>query len=142
VKNVTNCKINIKEKVRFVGTLQKLKNQRMKKLLLFTFLSAFMVNLSLIQAAGNMNDKSTKKNPVKVEKQQAKLSDAEVQVLLARLDEIKSMDLKSLTVKEKKDLRKEVRDIRDKLSMNSDGFSIYIGGGALIVIIILLILLL
>lgn len=77
-----------------------------------------------------------------MEKQQAKLSDAEVQVLLARLDEIKSMDLKSLTVKEKKDLRKEVRDIRDKLSMNSDGFSIYIGGGALIVIIILLILLL
>lgn len=113
----------------------------MKKLLLFTILSAFMVNVSSVLAADPKNDKNDSKKPVKVEKQ-SKLSEAEVQVLLARIDEIKSMDFKSLSVKEKKDLRREIRDIRDQLSMNSDGFNIYIGGGALIVIIILLILLL
>jgi len=65
---------------------------------------------------------------------------AEAQVLLSRLDEIKSMDKSNLSSGEKKELRKEVRAIKGNLkTMGNDG--VYISAGALIVIVLLLILL-
>jgi hypothetical protein len=48
------------------------------------------------------------------------------------------LDMKSLTSKERRELRKEVRGINDKINKSADG--IYIGGGALLVILILLLL--
>lgn len=64
----------------------------------------------------------------------------EPNVLISRLDEIKAMDKSNLTSKEKRALRKEVREIKSELRRNSGG--VYISAGALLIVIILLILLL
>lgn len=65
---------------------------------------------------------------------------AEVQTLLNRLDEIKAMDKSSLNSSEKKELRKEVREIKSELRASGNG--VYFSVGAIIIIILLLILLL
>lgn len=55
-----------------------------------------------------------------------------------RLVEIKNMDKSNLTQVEKKELRKEVKDLRKQASKNG----IYLSLGAIIIVILLLILLL
>lgn len=55
-----------------------------------------------------------------------------------RLVEIKNMDKTNLTSAEKKDLKKEVKDLRKQAKQNG----IYLSVGAIIIIILLLILLL
>lgn len=62
------------------------------------------------------------------------------EVLLARLDEIKSMDMKSLASADKKQLRKEVRAIKSDLKALSGG--VYLSAAAIVVIILLVVLLL
>lgn len=64
---------------------------------------------------------------------------ARAQALLNRLDEIKALSKTNLSPAEKKELRKEVRSIREQLKDISGG--VYISAGALIVILILLIIL-
>lgn len=63
---------------------------------------------------------------------------AEVTVMLNRLEEIKDMDKSALTRMEKKDLRKEVRDI--KTNMRAAGNGLYISAGAIIVILLILLI--
>src|SRR3970282_2464921 len=65
---------------------------------------------------------------------------AEVQKMLNRLDEIKAMQKSELNSSEKKELRKEVREIKSEL--RSSGNGVYFSVGAIIIIILLLILLL
>lgn len=60
--------------------------------------------------------------------------------LVMRLEEIRAMDTRSLSKAERKQLRREVKDIEKKLAQISGG--IYLSVGALIIIILLLILLL
>jgi uncharacterized membrane protein len=109
----------------------------MKKLIFLVFIVAFTLNLSQINASNPDKKKITQKE---ITKEASKLTEAEANAMMVRLMEIKEMDTKSLTGDQKRELRKEVRDIRDKLKTN-DGFSIYIGGGALLVIILLILLL-
>lgn len=111
----------------------------MKKIFLLSALAAFMLNLSMLQAS-EPKDKKAKKETVQTKKEVTKLSEAEIQKLTARVNEINQMDMKTLTPRERRELRKEVRGINDKINKSADG--IYIGGGALLVIIILLLLLL
>lgn len=76
-----------------------------------------------------------KENPVtKTEKTS---NEARSQQLMNRLKEIRDMDKSHLTSSEKRDLRKEVREIR-KQGKNG----IYLSVGAIIIIILLLILIL
>lgn len=63
----------------------------------------------------------------------------EVQAMLNRLQEIKAMDLSSMTNVQKKELRKEVKAIKQDMRAVT---GIYLSVGALIIIILLLILLL
>lgn len=65
---------------------------------------------------------------------------AESEALLARLEEINEMDKSDLTRSEKRELRKEVRQIDKTLALNGDG--VYLSVGAIIIVILLLILLL
>lgn len=65
---------------------------------------------------------------------------AEVKTMLNRLDEIKEMDKSSLASSEKKELHKEVREIKSQLRPSGNG--VYLSVGAIIIIILLLILLL
>jgi hypothetical protein len=57
---------------------------------------------------------------------------------LARLEEIRNMDMSGITSAEKKALRKEVRASKRQM----DGGGVYLSVGAIIIIILLLILLL
>ncbi len=65
---------------------------------------------------------------------------ARVQFLLNRVDEIRAMDRSKLTRVERKELRKELREINTELKSTGNG--IYLSIGAIIIIILLLILIL
>ena len=69
-----------------------------------------------------------------------KVESVEAQVMISRLEEIKSMDKSNMSSKEKKQLRKEVRSIKRSLTEMNGG--VYLSVGAIIIIILLLILLL
>jgi hypothetical protein len=62
------------------------------------------------------------------------------QILMERLDEIKEMDKSELTRDEKKELRNEVREIKQEIKGSNRG--VFISVGSLILIALLLILLL
>jgi len=64
----------------------------------------------------------------------------EAVALMDRLEEIESMDKSDLNSAEKRELRKEVRDIKKELKELSGG--VYISVGAAILIVLLLILIL
>lgn len=61
--------------------------------------------------------------------------------LLKRLEEIRAMDIKSMSKAEKKELRKEVRSIEKEIRQINNG-GVYISVGGIIIILLLLILLL
>lgn len=65
---------------------------------------------------------------------------AKAEVLIKRLEEIKTMDKSNLTRVEKKALRKEVREIKSTLKASGQG--VYLSVGAIIIIVLLLIILL
>ena len=65
---------------------------------------------------------------------------ADARTMLLRLDEIKTMDKTNLNSSEKKNLRKEVKSM--KQSLKTIGGGVYLSGGAIILIVILLIVLL
>ncbi|PLK44560.1 hypothetical protein [Emticicia sp. TH156] len=80
------------------------------------------------------------KDAAKVETVKAeKLESAEAKAIMARLEEIKAMDKKSMTTHEKKALRREVKAL--KTQMAELGGGVYISAGALIVILLLILLL-
>jgi len=64
----------------------------------------------------------------------------EAAILINRLEVIKEMDFKMLKGAEKKELRKEVKSIKQSLAATNGG--VYLSVGAIIIIILLLILLL
>jgi len=69
-----------------------------------------------------------------------RMSEEDAKKLINRLEEIKTMDPASMSRKEKRELRREVKSINHKLETNNNG--VYLSVGAIIVIILLLILLL
>lgn len=66
--------------------------------------------------------------------------EAQAQVMLNRLNEIKAMDMSALGKAEKRQLRQEVRTIKSDMKALSGG--VYLSIGAIIIIILLVILLL
>ncbi len=66
---------------------------------------------------------------------------ARVQALTNRLEEIKAMDIESMSGKEKRTLRKEVKSIEKEVRQINNG-GVYISVGGIIIILLLLILLL
>lgn len=90
------------------------------------------MSVSLVTPAFAANE-----NPVNTEKSN---DEARAQQLMNRLTEIKNMDKSNLTSTEKKELRKEVREMKKEVKRNSRG--IYLSVGAIIIIVLLLLLLL
>ena len=84
--------------------------------------------------AGNKGVKST--DPAKTEN---RLTEAEISLLTKRVEEIRAMDKSEMTVSERMELRKELKET--KKNVKNSGGTIYIGGAALILIILLVILL-
>jgi hypothetical protein len=65
---------------------------------------------------------------------------AQAEVLITRLNDIKELDKSGLTSSEKKELRQETRAI--KKNLRDIGQGVYLSAGAIIIIILLLILIL
>ena len=68
-----------------------------------------------------------------------RLSADEMSRLTTRVEEIRNMDKTDMTVKEKRELRKELKTIKE--NVKKSGGYIYIGGSTLLLIILLIILL-
>lgn len=105
----------------------------MKKIIILTFLVIFTLSAS-VAFAGNKDVK-----PAVPDKTENKLSEEELSRLTRRVEEIRDMDKTNLTGKEKRDLRKEVKGIKE--NVKKDGQYIYIGTATIILIIILVLLL-
>jgi maltose-binding protein MalE len=107
----------------------------MKKTILFALLTIF--SLSAVPTFAAKSSTNTTTVPTATEN---KLTEEEISAYRARVEEIRGMDKSELTVSEKKELKSELKDIKE--TMRRDGTYFYIGGGTLVLIIILLIILL
>lgn len=81
---------------------------------------------------------ASEKKTIPIEKAPTEIP-AEVKTMLDRLEDIKNMDKSDLKPSERKELRKEVRDIKKKIRKSGNG--IYISSGAIILILIILLIL-
>jgi len=88
--------------------------------------------------AGQTELKSATDNSAAVVKTENKLSAEDVARLTKRVEEIRSMDKSEMTSVEKRELRKEVKGIKENVRKN--GEVIYISGGTLLLIILIIIL--
>jgi hypothetical protein len=105
------------------------------KNLTVSFMMAFMfLTFSPIQMKAITASTIETTDPIKTAEQ------AQAEVLITRLNDIKEMDKSSLTRGEKKELRQETRAI--KKNLRDIGQGVYLSAGAIIIIILLLILLL
>jgi len=122
----------------------KLKTMNMKKLTMglitaFLFLSFIPVQLKAVTETNKVSLATTKT-----------VESKDVSVLIARVEKISAMDRSTMTSSEKKELRKELRSIKNDLKESSKNSAnvttssggIYLSVGAIIIIILLLILLL
>lgn len=105
----------------------------MKKLPLY--LMMMVLSLSVFPTTSFASEKNAPADNTKT-----KEVPAEVKIMINRLEEIKAMDKSEMTKVEKKELRKEVREIKANLKSSNSG--VYLSVGAIIIIILLLILLL
>ena len=110
----------------------------MKKIILFTLMLAFSIGATTAFASNSDAVKESNKLAVP-NKSENKLSDEEISRLTNRVEEIRDMDKTNMTVKEKRALKKELKDINE--NVRRSGSVVYIGTGTLILIIILVILL-
>jgi hypothetical protein len=67
-----------------------------------------------------------------------KLSETEISNYRARVEEIRDMDKSDMSATEKKELKSELKDIKE--TMHRDGTYFYVGGSTLLIIILILIL--
>ncbi len=81
---------------------------------------------------------ASEKNPAPLDKSATEIP-IEVKTLLNRINEVKTMDKSDLKSSERKELRKEVREI--KKTLRSSGRGIYISTGAIIIILLLVLIL-
>jgi len=106
------------------------------------FVSLIILSLSASAAPVKTNPKATEKDNIAVpDKTENKLSEEEINRLTKRVEEIRDMDKSNLSLSEKRELKKELKGIKENIRRDAGGY-IYIGGGTLLLIIILLILLL
>jgi len=110
----------------------------MKKVILPVFIVIFLFGASTVFAA-RTEKKSTSDNLAVPDKTENKLSEEEISRLTKRVEEISDMDKTNMSVKEKRVLKKEVKEINKNVQRN-DG-TVVIGVTTLLLIIILVVLL-
>lgn len=110
----------------------------MKKIILFVIVMIFTLTSPMAFAGNNDVNSGPKKTAVPI-KTENKLSEAELNRLTKRVEEIRDMDKSGMNSNERKELRKELKEIKKNVKKGRG--VIYISGAALILIIILIILL-
>lgn len=108
----------------------------MKKKLFFAIAMIFALS---VPASFANDSKTTSENTAVPVKTENKMSAEEVSRLTKRVEEIRDMDKSNMTVKEKRELRKELKTTKE--NVRKDGGYLYISAGTVILIIILIILL-
>jgi len=93
---------------------------------------------STLAFSSNTAKKAATENSAVLTKTENKLSAEEIAVLTARVDEIRNMDKSAMTSLEKRELRKEMKGIKE--NVRKSGEIIYISGGTLLIIILIIIL--
>lgn len=111
----------------------------MKKFVFFTVLIIISLSASAFLPTKS-ETKPESNNGLVPDKTENKLTEEEISRLTRRVEEIRDMDKANLTTMEKKELRKELKGVKENI--RRDGGYIYIGGGTLLLILILVILLL
>jgi hypothetical protein len=114
---------------------KRFKNVIMKKIILFALM--FIFTLGAFTATASSSD--VKDNPAVPVKKENKLSEEEMTRLTKRVEEIRNMDKTDMAVKEKRELKKELKGIKE--NVKRDGGFIYIGGSTILIIILLIIIL-
>ena len=102
----------------------------MKKYIFLTLIVMLSILPSHLKAAAIADPTQTSKT----------IDSPEANAIISRLKEIKALDKSSLSFKEKRTLRKEVRSLQSNLADVNGG--VYISVGSIIIILLLLILLL
>lgn len=105
----------------------------MKKTIYFALLAIFSLGIAPVFAS----EKSSKDVATTTEAT-TKLTEEEISNYRSRVEEIRDMDKSEMTSSEKKELKSELKDIKE--TMRRDGSYIYIGGSTLLVIIIILLI--
>lgn len=108
----------------------------MRKNLFFALVLLFAMSAPTAFANESKTTSDNMAVPVKTEN---KLSAEEVSRLTKRVEEIRDMDKSNLTIKEKRELRKELRTTKE--NVRKDGGYIYVSVGTILLIVILIILL-
>lgn len=99
----------------------------------------FFVLLLILMMSAPAAFSSNAKSEATAPKVETKLSAEELSSMKTRVEEIRDMDKSEMTVQEKRDLKKELKETKHNIS-HRDGY-VYIGTGTLILIILLIILL-
>lgn len=110
----------------------------MKKTTLSAFVMVFMMSATMAFAE-NTDLKPNAENSAAPVKTENRLSENEISRLTKRAEEIRDMDKTEMNSKERKELRKELKEIKENVKKR--GGTVYISGAALILIIILIIIL-
>ena len=105
----------------------------MKKTIFCALLAIF--SLSAVPAFAT---KSSTNATEKTTATTTKLTEEEISTYRARVEEIRDMDKSELSSSEKKELKSELKEIKE--TMHKDGTYIYVGGSTLLIIIIILLL--
>ncbi|MCK9639079.1 MAG: hypothetical protein M0R39_04145 [Prolixibacteraceae bacterium] len=109
----------------------------MKKTIFFGLLMIFTLSTTMAFSS-NTATKAATENSAVLAKTENKLSAEEIAVLTARVEEIRNMDKSAMTSLEKRELRKEMKGIKE--NVRKSGEIIYISGGTLLLIILIIIL--
>lgn len=111
----------------------------MKKLIIMAYL--MILSLSAVIAVPVNTDNNVSDKLANNTKKEYKLSDEEANRLLRRADEIRHMDKSTMTAKEKRETRKELRALEHIKHKDGGYYVVYFSGGTLLLILILIILL-
>ena len=88
--------------------------------------------------ANKPDSKTSSDNLTAPAKTENKLSNEEMSRLTKRVEEIRDMDKTNMTRTEKREMKKELKSIKENVKRN--GGYIYIGGSTLLIIILILLL--
>ena len=109
----------------------------MRKTIFWGLLIMFTMS-STLTFAGRTASKSVSENSAVLNKTEKKLSAEEITALTTRVEEIRNMDKSDMTVLEKRELRKELKGIKE--NVRKSGEVIYISGGTILLIVLIIIL--
>lgn len=110
----------------------------MKKSIYFVIVLIFTMSSTFAFANKADRKSNSDRSAVPVKTENA-LSEVEISRLTNRVEEIRNLDKSEMSLKEKSELKKELRDIKKTVEKNNG--TIYIGGATLLLIIILILIL-